>query len=333
MISTDQLLQQVIEMQEGFATEQKNTASEFNIFQIAGIESKEVIMCRILYGLLVPNGTHGRGLLFLKLFIEQVLELSMTDDELSTAVVRREQVIKEERRIDLVIETRDRFIPIEVKIYAKDQYNQCLDYFNFANIKNRKKQSGKEWHIYYLTLAGNEPTWKSTDGNRKCIDNLRMISWGKSIHKWIVNVSELPEIIALPNIYEVVCQFGDAILKICGKSNRIISRRVTDMMGRDAEFMKAAKLIFENYQNACTKFLREFFEWLEKEIDYRLNQMEDSKLTKFNFFNVDKQLDGFYFTQKSTYPGLDYKIADLSDDYVMAVRIEVDWNCCCKKIA
>lgn len=325
-MNTEKLLQQVMGIQKSFGEEQKNTASCFNVFELAGIESKEVIMCRILYGLLSPQGTHCRGTLFLKAFLEQVLGLGMDAEELSTAVVRREQVIKGERRIDLVIETKDRFIPIEAKIYAKDQYKQCLDYYNFADGKNNEKKAKKEWYIYYLTLTGYEPSNDSTGGDRNCIEKLKQISWEKSIYEWIINISEQPEIKSLPNIYEVVCQFGDAILKICGKSNRKISMGVTGMIIKDAEYMKAAKLVNESYQNACTEFLRSFFKKLEAEIDEKLRQIENVKLTKINFFEEKKQIDNFYSAQRSTYPGLDYKIADLSEDYVMAVRIEVEWR-------
>ncbi|TAH59676.1 MAG: hypothetical protein EWM50_07655 [Gottschalkiaceae bacterium] len=39
-----------------------------------------------------------------------------------------EYPIDEDRRIDIVIACASRFIPIEVKIHARDQYSQCYDY-------------------------------------------------------------------------------------------------------------------------------------------------------------------------------------------------------------
>ena len=325
-MNTEKLLQQVIEMKKSIIEEQRQNAVDFNVFELAGIESKEVIMCRILYGLLSPKGTHGRNTLFLKSFAEQVLGLNMEDEELSTAVVRREHVIKGERRIDLVIETKDRFIPIEAKIYAKDQYNQCLDYYKHANEKNSEKKSVKEWYIYYLTLTGYEPSMSSTGGEKACIEKLKLISWEKSIYEWICNILDHPDIKKLPNIREVLCQFRDTILKICGKSNREISWRVTEMIKKDAEHMKAAKLVNESYQIACTEFLKGFFQKLEDAIEEKMKQIGNVKLTKMNLFDVNKQIDEFYSAQRSTNPGLDYKITDLLDDYVMVLRIEVDWR-------
>ena len=52
----------------------------------------------------------------------------------------------------MVIITPQRFIPIEVKLYADDQKNQCFDYFNFA--KSKGVIASK---VYYLTIDGHLP--------------------------------------------------------------------------------------------------------------------------------------------------------------------------------
>ena len=105
----------------------------YNIFQVLGVAEKEVIMCRMLTDLLDPKGAHGQGNAFLKGFLERVLRLEYTDEQLASASVHREYPIPEsERRIDIVIEMKSRFIPIEVKIHAKDQKSQCYDYWTFA---------------------------------------------------------------------------------------------------------------------------------------------------------------------------------------------------------
>ena len=54
----------------------------YNIFQVLEVSHMEVIMCRMLKDLLDPNGMHGEGTCFLKLFLEEVLcltEFSETD--------------------------------------------------------------------------------------------------------------------------------------------------------------------------------------------------------------------------------------------------------------
>ncbi len=107
--SVYELLHRVEEKQKEIQKECERTGKEFNVFELAGIGTKEVIMCRILRGLIARDATYGRGPYFLKMFVKHVLGLDMEDNELSTAEVRIEQHITENRRIDLVIETMYRF--------------------------------------------------------------------------------------------------------------------------------------------------------------------------------------------------------------------------------
>jgi hypothetical protein len=54
--------------------------------------------------------------------------------DIQSAQVHREY-FADRRLIDIVIEIGNRFIPIEVKIYAGDQWGQCYDYWRFAQKK------------------------------------------------------------------------------------------------------------------------------------------------------------------------------------------------------
>ena len=94
--------------------------TNFNLFRILRLNHSEAGVCRVLTELLSPIGCHGQGDKFLRLFWQNVLRLPFNCDELKTAQVHREFVTGNSRRIDIVIETRDRFITIEVKIYAAD---------------------------------------------------------------------------------------------------------------------------------------------------------------------------------------------------------------------
>ena len=58
-----------------------------------------------------------------------MLKIEICDAELKTAKVYREYQIDDSRRIDFAIKTSEKFIPIEVKIYASEQQNQCFDYY------------------------------------------------------------------------------------------------------------------------------------------------------------------------------------------------------------
>ena len=130
-----------------------HSKSNYNIFRILEVAEKEVVMCRFLADLLNPEGQHGCGILFLKSFFNDVLrENRVSDTLLAHTDVIKEFAIDHERRIDIVICNTHFFIPIEVKIYAKEQKGQCYDYFEYA------KKFDEHTRIVYLTRFGNEPT-------------------------------------------------------------------------------------------------------------------------------------------------------------------------------
>ena len=127
----------------------RSPLSDYNIFNILEITSKEVIICLFLADLLNPEGQHGCGILFLKSFVQQILKIySMSDLLLSRTDVTKEFVIDNERRIDIVIQNSRFFIPIEVKIYAGEQEGQCYDYFQY--VRNAR--------LVYLTRFGDAPS-------------------------------------------------------------------------------------------------------------------------------------------------------------------------------
>ena len=120
---------------------------DYNIFSVLQIQSKEVLICRMMADLLNPRGQHGAGEEYLKIFLRDCLGMEKMDTKLADqAIVTAEYAIDDERRIDIVIEIGSYFLPIEVKIYAADQKSQCFDYYQYA--KRRDVQA----KVYYLTL-------------------------------------------------------------------------------------------------------------------------------------------------------------------------------------
>lgn len=47
--------------------------TSYNLFSVLGIETKEVLICRVLADLLNPRGQHGMGSVYLELFLKEVL--------------------------------------------------------------------------------------------------------------------------------------------------------------------------------------------------------------------------------------------------------------------
>ena len=57
----------------------------YNVFQVLGIQEKEVVMCRFLADLLDPQGDHAAGILFLKTFRPGCAEIKSMSDLASYA--------------------------------------------------------------------------------------------------------------------------------------------------------------------------------------------------------------------------------------------------------
>ena len=150
----------------------------FNLIRLLGAETDEVKICRLLYELLSPRGSHSQGNKFLRLFCSMVLEKNFFKEVIASSFVYREKAICDRRRIDLFIEAGAYQFPIEVKIYAGDQKDQCKDYFQYAKAPNGEKPT-----MYYLTLDGHEPSDYST-GTEKSV-HVVPLSFADDIIPWL----------------------------------------------------------------------------------------------------------------------------------------------------
>ena len=131
---------------------------------------KETELTNLMYELLSPVENPERGRFYLELFDKHVLRLEMSAAELASAEVYREYLtefvkLKDSRKIDLVIITNKRFIPIEVKIgdNYSEQDNQCCDYWLEAAEYHKRHALNEPPVLYYLTPQGDSPSRYSAD--------------------------------------------------------------------------------------------------------------------------------------------------------------------------
>lgn len=150
---------------------------------------------------------------YLNLLIANVLKIDLPEYEYRNIHVYRERVIREGRRVDLVIETIDKIIPIEVKIYAGDQCRQCYDYYTYAKHSN----------VFYLTLDGRCPSGYSANGLTPVYNDLNeisryeevtQISLEEDILTWLNKCISHQETIKIAPIREILLQFREAIRNI-----------------------------------------------------------------------------------------------------------------------
>jgi hypothetical protein len=125
------------------------------------LRTNELGMCRIICDLLRPNGDHGQGALFLKLFLT-MLGLSTAGSEHARVVPETPTTETDEnrRRIDIYIELDDgRIIAMEAKPFAQESPDQLKNMIDHAEKLAECRAGGRVDAAYavFLTPDGREP--------------------------------------------------------------------------------------------------------------------------------------------------------------------------------
>lgn len=160
-----------------------NKGKEFDVFSVVGLWDEEVkLHSAIIAELLNPNGSHGAGDVFLKLFLQTIGIESFT---INSSLVKPHSVRKiTERcigpktdttggRLDIIIEDGTHALIIENKPGYEDQENQLIRYNNYASKYKRSI-------LVYLTKDGREASELSTGNKRikyQCVSYQDVILW------------------------------------------------------------------------------------------------------------------------------------------------------------
>lgn len=292
----------------------------YNFFKVLDIGSKEVLTCRFLADLLDPNGKHGCGTLFLKAFFEKI-DLPADDEILKDITVETEYLIKDDRRIDIAIYNSRIFIPIEVKIYADEQKDQCLDYYNFAKTMN----NGKDFKLIYLTRFGNFPSLFST-GNRKEVQmSIKCISFAKEIREMLENcLSSINNTLvrtAVESFIDMITEHSDPIYKE--------EKNMFEKLYENEENFRAAIEIENHIKSLNAKkieIMTDLLSRLENKVNnLKLNFLKPITENKHHYYI--ERADIFFENKQSSYPGFDYSITvkHVGDtDIDIRFRVEID---------
>lgn len=201
----EQLLKAVntIVQQAKVAKEESRLRGEqFNIFKVCGVDHYELQHSAIIAELLNPQGSHGQGCLYLKLFLDTYGSSInvVTLDEKSIKVKREKWTTDYDGRMDIYIEYQDKpIVIIENKLYARDQNIQLQRYD-----KDAKQRKADKYDIIYLTLDGKDSTAES--GN--LVKYIRM-SYKKDIIRWLDLCIE--NSVRLPLLRETLIQYQNHI--------------------------------------------------------------------------------------------------------------------------
>lgn len=305
-----QLLDQVTAILELRKKRQPVPGENFNVFSVLGMESDEVrTHCRLLYELLSPNGSHDMGDNFLQAFFELVLHKPYTKD----ISVYREYKIDGRSdednnygRIDLLLQGNDFCYPIEVKIYAGDQWEQVKRYAEFAS-------KAKDSQVYYLTLDGHEPSENSKKGTEAVC-----ISFDKEIKKWLLRCGEIAW--NTPSVAETIQQYIKLLDKLSGNTEDIFMDQIEKIISMSQRNFESALAISKSITHLRAEMLKQVF-W---EIEDHMAQMKNP-LEKVSSSYEDKAL---YYCQNAKgglCPALDYRLADCGE-LTVELRFEIGWR-------
>ncbi len=283
----------------------RETGESFNIFEIARIDEKEVIVCRVIAELLNPKGRHGQGGAFLKIFLVDCLGYHhYTDRDVKRAMINTEYPA-DGRRIDIAIKIGYEFIPIEVKIYAGDQPDQCYDYCKYA------RRYDNEAKVVYISLYGDLPVKESRKDLKDC--DIIPISFSINILSWLKKCLALPETNRKTPVREILIQFISAIKKITNQLEDKIEMEMVQVLSSSEQTIRNAKAISDSLE-ACRKtMVTKFFDAIDK--SFREHKKLERKKTEWDYDVKDGSAYVSYFFSHEADLNLSVVFYFCSDQY------------------
>ncbi len=262
------------------------TGKNFNLFRIINFINNEVnLHSMFIAELLNPKGSHDQGDIFLQEFFK-ILDIDYYGD-LSGAQVYSEYDIgpvtdTKGGRLDILIEYgeigRKKAIIIENKIYAEDQENQLVRYFNYG----KTKYGDGNFKLFYLNLNGTEPKEKSTKDLKN--GDFKIISYENEILYWLNFCKRHVVDIAL--IREGINHYINLIKYLTGKTNSdVMDKEIINLIIQNRENFKAANALAQSIIDAKVKIQLDFWIKLKKALEEvgikNIGEINKSAIRKF----------------------------------------------------
>lgn len=255
------LIQTITSLRKQYDRVAQATGEKFNIFKVLNLATNETrTHSAFLAELLDPNGSHGKGPIFLKLFLSQAGITGFDCETAEVAIERPTGKIDEDYltggRVDILIhDNYGRGIIIENKIHARDQKNQILRYYAFA-----KDNFSRQFWVVYLNLQGQYPTlWSIGNGQnfqREVSQDLYCISYRHHIIEWLTLC--LKELVSHPLLRETVTQYINLLKELTGQTmtNQLTEEVLREILRGGGESIKGVCEITNTIYPALVKNLR-----------------------------------------------------------------------------
>ncbi len=238
----------------------------FNIFSALHKENDEVrLHSRFISVLLSPIGSHGKGSVFAKSFLN-IVKVAGFDLE-NAQVLPNEYYKSEYKEIDILLinRTTRQAVIIENKIDAGDSNHedrgQLEGYYN--RIVNEDRIPPENIHVLYLTKDGHNPSSESLGAYKELANiNGQNIDYEHEIADWLNEC--LKSCINEPFLRESINQYQIIIKKMTNSSDLEERLEIKELVASSIENMKSAKLLVENFKHIKWHAMYDF--WSELEI-------------------------------------------------------------------
>jgi hypothetical protein len=298
---------------------------DFNIFSILRKDHEEVMLhSRFISELLNVQGSHGMGIGFLKAFCShfgiddwksQNFENSKCHFEKYTGRISPDG--SKGGNIDIIVEDskkESKAIVIENKIYAKDQDQQLLRYYNTLD---------KKCHLFYLTLYGDEPSDLSTNEGELKPEYFTNISYS-DVANWLDKCIEIA--VRSPTVRETLIQYQNLIMKITGKTATVEEREeLMSLLSKQNNAILACKIV-QNWDYLRHHIELTFFKMLEESLRTEKLINSESDLDQSYLYNSDKIFQALSKKKDSYWFGIkwDINVDNVSeeDNKKLAFRIQ-----------
>ena len=285
--ATRRLLNQV----SGFARTQKKldqlSGTNFNVFRILGLETKEVRTHSAFLGeLLNPTGSHGLGDTFLKLFTEAIGFSSFVTKDAKMVVEKYIGQIdtdyQQGGRIDIYLESTGEYIFIENKIYASDQQNQLARYHRYRDTAR----------LIYLTLNGSKPTeWGAGE---LLPEQYELRSYEVDITNWLIQCHSAAA--AHPIVRETIVQYLHLVNQLTGLTpNNFMMDETKQLLLQDYASFESALYC----KNLIDEINRDVERALETEVRQTWHQVFPGPVCQYEncavTLGVNYDSSGFYY--------------------------------------
>ncbi len=288
--------------------QRKASGEDFNIFFVANIWWKETTICRVLKEIIDVRGGNPVASICLRLFCSEVLQITVDKENAEKAVIVREKLIKNNRRIDLFLKINNKAIPIEVKIYAADQNEQCADYYKYA----------VDSPLYYLTLDGQKPSLESK--GTLADEQIKCISFREQILCWLDKCLDNPEVEGIISVSVILKQLREAVVRLTSQEGSKVIMDISNEICISSDNYRAAKAIEASLITVRFQMMKKVFGEISK-------HMEALRGKGFNCQQVltyenNGAVENYYRKGTNTWPGIVYVFEE--GNYSLFFEIEAN---------